>query len=55
MAGGGTDDVIGLGYRQEKKMKAVTVDGKEYRGLDAEKEIVRLKDFDGEVVVRVQY
>jgi len=42
-------------HTQEKKMKAVTVNGKEYKNFDAEKEIVRLKDFDGQVVVRAQY
>ena len=47
--------VIRLRHPQEKKMKAVTVNGKEYKDFDAEKEIVRLKGFDGQVVVRAQY
>ncbi len=47
--------VIRLRHPQEKKMKSVTVNGKEYKDFDAEKEIVRLKDFDGQVNVRVQY
>ncbi|HPS54907.1 MAG TPA: NPCBM/NEW2 domain-containing protein [Sedimentisphaerales bacterium] len=47
--------VIRLRHPQEKKMTAVMVNGKEYKNFDAEKEIVRLKDFDGQVTVRAQY
>jgi len=47
--------VIRLRHPQEKQMKSVTVNGKEYKDFDAEKEIVCLKGFDGEVVVKAQY
>ncbi len=44
-----------LRHPQEKKMKSVTVNGKEYKDFDAEKECIRLKPTDGKVVVKAQY
>lgn len=47
--------IIRLRHPQEKKMIAVTVQGKDYKDFDATKECIRLMPTDGRVVVRAQY
>jgi len=48
--------VIRLRHPQEKKFKAITVNGHKYDDFDREKDIVRLKDFNGEkVTIRAMF
>ena len=48
--------VIRLRHPQEKKFKAILVNGRKYDDFDREKEIVRLKNFDGKkVTIRAEY
>ncbi|HBL75592.1 MAG: hypothetical protein A2W90_05215 [Bacteroidetes bacterium GWF2_42_66] len=48
--------VIRLRHPDEKKIKSITVNGKDYRDFDAEKDIVCLKGFDGKkITVRATF
>jgi hypothetical protein len=47
--------VVRLRHPQEKKMKSVTVNGKEYKDFNAEREIVTIKSWNGNIVVRANY
>ncbi len=47
--------VVRLRHPQEKKMVSVTVNGKEYKDFDPDREIVTIKSWDGNIVVRANY
>ena len=47
--------VVRLRHPDEKKMKSVTVDGKEYKDFNADREIVTIKSWNGKIAVRANY
>lgn len=47
--------VVRLRHPEEKKIKSVTVNGQEYKDFDADREIVTIKSWNDEIVVRANY